>query len=759
MSLFVSIWVAVMLGWSAYRYGLFFDSDFYQLEVIIFACFIGWIFYQTVKGQAGIIPLWTLFPFGLAVLYAGELWNSPASVKGTIDAMLRWMAYGSWGLLLWGLWRRPESRAWGWITIQAAGFWLLAGGWAGWYGWTSFTDIVLRFNDAELSATGVRLAGFMQYPNGYGAVLAAFLLMQLQVWAGDGARSSRWHSCFAAATVIPYGGALLLTESRGAILALFLGFGLALWLHDRVGRRRLLVVSGIAAAGSALMAKAAWSSMLAMNATGGEAGYHGNGSGGIWLALLCAVAGTILFIHLSGYWDRQVDGGKQAANRAWAILPWVIAGCGTVIASWVTYGSMGERMASHYGTAASRTLFYADAWKMFKDSPWLGYGGESWRMLFGLYQSRPYVGNEVHSGYIEIALDVGLIGLALLLFMLSVFVVKMWRHNKQALAPAAVLLSHAAIDFDWSYGFVWLLLIAWVMLHIAPQEQARRQFQEGQDQQEQARKQLQEGQAQIIASARDCVENSTNSSLRYVAAERLKALARIGRAGIALLLLGSAAAGLWAAWRSDAAASARSDAASAASPVERAAKLRSALVANPAWNRIRLELAPLLPLQEQASLLEAGLRYEPQAPPLLLRLGIVHAELGDVAQARSHLREALRLERFSREGQTAAIVSLARLAELRQADGDVAQAREAAEAVVSFFERFDTLDHEVAMMRNPANGKRFQLTAAAKLHTAECLLLLSRGEEARSLLQEIVVEGDEEWKEQAQALLDKVSTL
>jgi FimV-like protein len=120
------------------------------------------------------------------------------------------------------------------------------------------------------------------------------------------------------------------------------------------------------------------------------------------------------------------------------------------------------------------------------------------------------------------------------------------------------------------------------------------------------------------------------------------------------------------------------------------------------------------------------------------------------------LREALRLERFGREGQTAAIAAMAGLALRRQADGDAEQAREAAAAAVSMFEQYQTLDRQIAAMPNPANGKKFGLTVAAKLHAAQCLIILSRNEEAISLLNEVIDEGDADWQEQARELLKSV---
>jgi hypothetical protein len=351
----IALAIAAVLGWSAYRYGMFFDNNFYRLEAVLYAGLIGWIVCRMVIWRTGgFFPSWTLLPFGMFGVYALELLLGPASVKGTIDSMLRWLAYGSWTVLLWGLWRKPKSMSWGLGAIQATGLLLLAGGWAGWYGWSSFPEIVLKFNDAELSATGTRLAGFMQYPNAYGAILAFFLLMQLQAWASSGTHRGYWW--LAAATAIPYGGALLLTESRGAVAALLLGIGLAYFLMDRAGRIKLLLGSGVTAVGSAFMAKASWAWMQAASGESGDTGRSlglAVRTGG--LAAICAAAGALVLIALRNAWNREGSSvSTSTANKTWLAVPWVVAALGMAVAAWTAFGSAGARMAGHYGTVASR---------------------------------------------------------------------------------------------------------------------------------------------------------------------------------------------------------------------------------------------------------------------------------------------------------------------------------------------------------------------------------------------------------------------
>src|SRR5690606_37347501 len=68
-------------------------------------------------------------------------------------------------------------------------------------------------------------------------------------------------------------------------------------------------------------------------------------------------------------------------------------------------------------SALARAKMYEDAWKMSKDAPWLGLGGDGWKSLYTSYQSEPYLSNEIHNGYLEVLLNTGWIGFSLFAFV------------------------------------------------------------------------------------------------------------------------------------------------------------------------------------------------------------------------------------------------------------------------------------------------------------------------------------------------------
>lgn len=731
---------------SAYREGLFFDADLYPLEIALIGCagaagLLGCLRPGTVR-----VRLWSYAPFAIAAVYGLLLALHPASVKGTTDAFLRWTAYGSWAVLLGVFFSEPRRREAGWVVLQLAGAFLVCGGLAGWFGWIGFPGIVFRSDQAELAATGARLAGFLQYPNAYGAVVACFALLQWQLLISR----KRGLSLAAALLLVPALASLLLTESRGSILALAFGFVLSLALRD--GRHRGY---GLAAAGLSvgLSAAAAHSAFAAMK--------HGSPGQSVWTLLGAAAVSAFILYRLrpaeAGSRRREGDGRAILARAASAVtsvpggLLVLLLGLAAAYALLAGGDTGGTRVSGNFETAAARQLYYADALRMFRDHPWLGMGGESWRMQVGLYQSRPYIGNEVHSGYLEILIDTGLLGFLLLAGMLILYAWMLRKRTKAAAAwgPAAVLLAHSAIDFDWSYGFVWLLLLYWLELHLADRDGAG----EGAPKPSQVAPSWQEAPpAQSAQAALPAQAGSPAPPPRPPAARpRLRPAAPL----CAALLLGFAAAALPAAWRS-AAAAREHDAslAAAANPAAQAAHLRAALSANPAWTRIRLELAPLLPKGERASLLAAGLRYEPQSAPLQYQLGMTYAELGDPAAARDRLREALRLGRFDREAQNAAIARMATLAESYASAGWPDKSRVAAEAAAEFYERYRELYRKTYEGRdNPWNDKERALFSGAKTNAASALLLLGRTEEAKEILREVAEENSPEWRERAKERL------
>nr|WP_246628274.1 O-antigen ligase family protein [Paenibacillus oenotherae] len=507
----------------------------------------------------------------------------------------------------------------------------------------------------------------MQYPNAFAAVAAAYL-----IWSWGLLIRARTRICYLLAAIqgVPLALVLLLTESRAAWLAAGLGWLGGLAAARRTERVHWLLYSGwtLVAAGAAYRFVYGAGLRNGGHAAAGAAPEAVVAEGALLLACVLAGAGGYYLI-------RSLAPRSSGRWRVWAAWGGWIAGIGAM--ALLLPAVIQGRLGGYFDTLGARSMFYKDAIILIREAPLLGRGGDTWRMLFTQIQTYPYIGSEVHSGYLDIALDLGLVGLVLFGLVIGGLLRNVFLFDRMGLVPIGVLLLHAAVDFDMAYGCYWLLLFGWIALYSKPAE-----------------------------------AGGGTAAGRW----RRRAAVRGAAAASAAVIAVTAAL---CSWRFDAAVAHR-EAAVYASGAGQAAALRAALGANPYWTRIRIELAELAPPQEQAALLAAGLRYEPQSVPLLRALGRVYAERGDVPQATAHLRLALRYDRYDRDNQTDAVVHMARLAQHMRAIGKASEARQAAQTALSFFEAFEAqgIDAEAA-------GRDFEVTPES-LEAANAAGLLLR---------------------------------
>ena len=118
-----------------------------------------------------------------------------------------------------------------------------------------------------------------------------------------------------------------------------------------------------------------------------------------------------------------------------------------------------------------RLSFYRDALKIIGDYPLLGTGGGGWAALYRTYQDRDYTTSEVHSHYLQVAVETGIPGLlafaGIWVFFLLSFVQGRFRSDSDSTThclwaticiSALALGIHSAIDFNLSLGAVSIFL-------------------------------------------------------------------------------------------------------------------------------------------------------------------------------------------------------------------------------------------------------------------------------------------------------------
>ncbi|WP_219835847.1 O-antigen ligase family protein [Paenibacillus sp. R14(2021)] len=671
---------AAVLSGAAYRYGMFFDEVFYRWEWLL--CLAGMCGAFTIgaalirnRMRAGIAPFseqTASIPaavYGLlliAAFYGLAALHEPASLLGSLQQMLRWSAYAAFLFILYAAFGQTSHRVWLSAGIYVSGLFVMGCALAGWLGALSFPDMIMTTGDPRLSVVGARLAGFLQYPNVLGAAACAYV-----VWSGSLLLRAKTKASFLlhAIGIVPFMLTALLTESRGAWLAAAAAWLAGLLLLGRLERSAWLLYTGWALLCGGAAYRFVVHAGVRASAAEGRAGATVTEE--LLLILICAAA-PVGFLGLR----RLLAGPKVRLVQA---VAW--GGCSAAVLLSllvVLPSSIHGRLygfSGVYDTFAARGLFYADAGKLIQEALFFGRGGDTWRVLFTGIQSQPYVGNEVHSGLMELVLDLGVMGLLVAAAVLFILLSAVWRGNRLGLLPIGILLLHAAIDFDMEYGYYWLLLLGWAVVSSSGEERG---------------------------------------GVRGRA--RVRAWRAAGAGAAAVCFAAAALLG----WRFDAAVRHR-EAAAAASGAARTAALRAALDANPYWTPIRIELADHAPPSERAVLLTSGLRYEPQSVPLLRALGRECAERSDVIGAADYWRRALAYDRFDWGSQSEAVVTMAQLAQNLRAASRLAEANLAAETAALFFERYEALKKPYT-----ANDRKFAVTDAAQKAAAQNRQLLAQ---------------------------------
>ncbi|MEA3571071.1 O-antigen ligase family protein [Paenibacillus phoenicis] len=556
------------------------------------------------------------------------------------------------------------------------------------YGLLPLPGAILRTADPAVSATGARLGGLLQYPNAFGAVMAAFLLERLMRLArmerAAFTRASSWRGQRAGALALLFALGLLLSESRGALAAALAGWAAGLALLRGTRRRRYAWHSAVFAGAAAVLARGLASAQLA----------PARGPGA--LALAAGLAAALLASgRVAGALPRL---GAAGAPRPRAALrpPRRACACGAAALALLLAAPLAALPASagflgrglRPETASARAAMYADAAELLRRSPWLGQGGDVWRHAFRRVQNLPYVGSEVHSGYLDLALDLGLLGLACALLWLGVMAIPLLRARSALLPPYLALLLHSAIDFDFSYGLVWMLLLWAAAIGIAEAGPARR--------------------LRLPALLHPGLVRGAYRRARRLLSPRPLRMVCSGLIAAALLLLSVSGLREAESQRLHRQALARPPEANR----EAAELLRRSLALAPYRTAVRLALAERSAPQEAASLLRAGLRYEPERAELWLALGRALAQAEHPAAAQA-LRQGIELNRYDRVKQTAALRELWELAQRLRASGQLQQAEAVASAGADLYARFLRLAGSVAA--NPAlrNDRDFRLTEEA----------------------------------------------
>lgn len=639
-------------------------------------------------------------PFVIAGIYSLHLVMSSVrlSAYATMISALEWLFYALLGLAMYKLCMGDRERgrkliqhglSWtAWLlSLSAVGSVL---------GIVSMPYAILRTGDSEVSLTGARLGGLLQYPNTFGAVAAALLLERLLLLVrrpcSDFTRSAGWKGQQGGAQVLLLLLCLLLTESRGTYIAGAVGWAAGWLLLRGTERSRFVRHSGVFLAAAALLARQLSAAQLAPSPLPG-------------LLLLAAVMAAALALSGRAHRRGRAHGAAAARGSSGSLAAAWGAGksaCIKALALSLTGLCLLLALAPllarglRIATLSARWDMYADAWRLFQRSPWIGRGGDTWRLSFRSIQSRPYVGAEVHSGFIDIALDLGLVGLLVVLLWLGAIAWQILRHRvRSSLFPSLIVLClHSVIDFDMSYGLYWVLILMFAVAALVPTVEApipsmRRS---------RGASAVNGAMPETVAIVADRIATMAASTVRFAATGLLAAA-----------LLAASVAGLHLA-----ASQLLLARAEAAAGTEQPLLLQRSLAASPSNTAARLALAACSLPQKAFPLLQQGLRYERENPELLEALGTVAAQQGDLI-ALTAFQRAATLDRFNGVAQTNMLQQAYHLARWLKATGKEDEARIAAEAGVRLYRNYSRLSDLIVQHPSWRNDRKFRLTLEARV--------------------------------------------
>lgn len=457
--------LTIIFFFSPYQRGLFFDFDLYMIEGVIGLVFIGYSIWILTRDDKHDVSIYLII-FCIPLLYLVSIFGAE-SPKFAMDNLFRWLLYASFFICL--IWVRMEEnyRASLPHVFHLTGLYIVTYAMFGLWGWVEFQDLLL----------GTRLTGFFQYANTFAAVMAAFWLYSLIVLTRKQLSVSQ--SIYFALPLVAYGASILLSDSRGAFVVIPFAWFIGLCLLSVKKQVTYLLYTCFSLLGSFIAYQSVTGQMKEKQIT----------SPGLTALVVSSVA-VILIVALiqrirQGPLVQRFDRLNQKRSLRF-VLPVVSIVFSVLLFLDLTnkglvYKQLPDQLQARLdsvnfetSSVLGRQAFYIDGLAMSKDAPLFGFGGNGWRVLFTHYQHQPYWSNQTHNGYLETLLNIGWVGLIVFVLVLAFLIFQIFKRIREergndvqlmtiATIPAlAMIFIHSFIDFNFSYGTIWLIII-WLM--------------------------------------------------------------------------------------------------------------------------------------------------------------------------------------------------------------------------------------------------------------------------------------------------------
>lgn len=450
MKSFVFWILAIILVASSFSNGLYFDHTFYPYQLIVILLSLLVLVYTILTRDRlnfGKYSIVMLLPLILLIsLFVTE------TPKGTIDEVLKWITYGCYFLLLYWSLQEERNRQLAVPVIYIGGFIIIGYSLLSYMQITPLTGAIV--ND--------RLGGVFQYPNTFGIFSAFFVMLFLLVFVKN-QLSLKMFLVYAIPAITFFTG-LFLSESRGAMLVLLIvGIGTIFFLNvkEQVKFISYAILTGIISFIAFLLIdpENTFLSLL------------------IWI--LATAIHVFLLLRITSMIEKiQFKNIKQSYISIGMFFLFILAGADLLFRG-LLYKFINNvlNLSISLDTFFERFVIWKDALKAATESPILGYGGGAWRIIYTQFQSYPYQTNNLHNGYLEWLIGAGIIGLVVFIAVFGYLIYKVEKTKKiLVLVPLSAILLHSLIDFNFSFGTIWLLIFWMLALGIKQEDQQHEFF-------------------------------------------------------------------------------------------------------------------------------------------------------------------------------------------------------------------------------------------------------------------------------------------
>lgn len=330
--------------------------------------------------------------------------------------------------------------------------------------------------------TGVRISSIFQYANAYAVLL---LILWIAILIEINRTRRIWVKVCHGAMLVPVLVSFLLTLSRGALIILpvvaivtllmfrlkqqlmmiiysIVGFGLSLIIYSKLADRGADVYAQIQqsiGSGQPVVTTSFFNSL----------------SLPLWGLLIgvTIVMGGLVYLLDRFVASQLFKSEKFSKSGLWLPLAMIVVfviGAVAIATDLITRflpTVIRERVKNiNFKTHSvyERFTMYKDALKIWRHYPIFGGGGGAWEATYEKYQSYAYASNQTHSFITQWMVEVGIVGLVIILALIVAVLIAFTRYYRQAqedrriklvfyFIVVVVVLLHSLIDFEMSYVF------------------------------------------------------------------------------------------------------------------------------------------------------------------------------------------------------------------------------------------------------------------------------------------------------------------